>query len=176
MTRKEWQALNPSTIHGYFYDGMYIGFYDATTIGGVKGGFILDTENPQNGITWLDTHYTTGFVDTVNNTLFLIDVNGGIMEWNAGVTPLTYQWKSKVFKTPKPVSFACARVFASAYPVTFKVYADGSLKHTQTVANSDMFRLPSGFMSDEWELELSGTNDITSVEMASSVEELKALP
>jgi hypothetical protein len=55
-----------------------------------------------------------------------------------------------------------------------KVYADGTLMHTEAVANERPFRLPSGFKAREWQIELSGTAEITSAMLASTVIELSA--
>jgi hypothetical protein len=52
------------------------------------------------------------------------------------------------------------------------VYVDGTLKHTQTVAGSDPFRLPAGFKGLKWQIELLGANAITAVMMANTMAEL----
>jgi hypothetical protein len=56
--------------------------------------------------------------------------------------------------------------------VTVKVFADGVLKHTQTVMSRHPFRLPSGFTAFDWQLEASGTHAIQGMAMASSIGEL----
>jgi len=68
--------------------------------------------------------------------------------------------------------FSAAQVRCSAYPMTLKVFADGALKHTQTVANDQPFRLPSGFRGMEWEFEVSGMNTVYSIAAAQSMTEL----
>ena len=40
---------------------------------------------------------------------------------------------------------------------TLKLYADGVLKHTQTVTDGEVFRLPSGYKASEFEVEVSGS-------------------
>jgi hypothetical protein len=61
----------------------------------------------------------------------------------------------------------------AAYPVTFKAYAGGTLRHTQTVTNANAFRLPSGFREVDWAVEITGTSDVSQVSMATSMAELK---
>jgi hypothetical protein len=55
-----------------------------------------------------------------------------------------------------------------------KLYADGVLKHTQTVTNSNTFRLPSGYKANEFEIELSGSVPINEVCVYESAEEIGA--
>jgi len=181
ITKAQWQALNPSTIHAYLYEGKYIAFYDATATGGVKGGFIIDGDNPDYGITWLDQWYTTGFTDSVSNTLYLVTpqdlsvtpaIQPDIVMWEAGAANQSYTWKSKVFTMPKPMSFACMQVLAASYGFTIKVFADGVLKHSQTVASGSPFRLPAGFMALDWEVEIAGSSEIYSVDIANAMNEL----
>ena len=100
-------------------------------------------------------------------------MGGSIKEWDAG-SNLTYTWRSKIFPMAKPLSMACAQVEAEAYPVTAKIYADGTLLHTQTVDSRNPFRLPAKVARD-WEVELSSTNEVFSFAMAQSMEELMSV-
>jgi hypothetical protein len=86
---------------------------------------------------------------------------------------MTYRSRSKLFRQPYPLNYAAAVVTANAYPVTFRMYADGTLKHTQTVADRNPFRLPGGFRAFEYQFELEGTNPVQDLLVATSVEELK---
>lgn len=171
FTRDEWQALKPSSMHAYSIDGMYICFYDTGT---TQAGFILDPFNPGVGIVHIDQYATAGFTDSINDALYLVDsVSGDIVEWNAiGQPNLSGTWKSKKY-IGSPTNYAAMKINALNYPVTAKVFADGVLKHTQQVLNSGVFRLPSGFMAETWEIELTGVNAIQSIQMATSVAELK---
>jgi hypothetical protein len=38
------------------------------------------------------------------------------------------------------------------------MWADGTLKHTQTVSNEQYFRLPAGYKGREFEVEVSGVS------------------
>jgi len=178
FTVEQWRALNPSSIHGYYSDSRYVGFYDATAIGGTKGGFILDPANPDIGVVWLSAWFQSGYSDPLDDTLYLMTQNipgvqvGNIVSWNKGVTPKPYIWKSKVHVAAFPTALSCGQVRASVYPVTLKVFADGILKHTQSVLNELPFRLPSGFRAIEWEYEATGTATIYSIAIASSMTEL----
>lgn len=169
MTRDDWQAIKPATIVAGSYEGAYLGFY---TVSGVTKGFLIDPLNP-TGIFFTDIPGQAVFFDDLQDQLYVLD-GTSVKKWNAGAA-LTASFKSKLFRTPKPTGFACAEVVADAYPVSFRLYADGALKHTQAVASGAPFRLPSGFMAQEWQLELSTTGAVQGVAMAQSMQELAQL-
>ena len=54
------------------------------------------------------------------------------------------------------------------------LYAEGVLKHTQTVTSSSVFRLPSGYKANEFEFELTGSVPINEVCLYESSEEIGA--
>jgi hypothetical protein len=85
---------------------------------------------------------------------------------------MTWRFRSKLHRAPRPLCFAAGEVSADAYPVTMRVYADGVLRHTQTVANRQAFRLPAGFMAVEWQIELEGTGAVQTAAIATSIAEL----
>lgn len=165
MTREDWQALKPETIQGCMYEGRYFGFYND----GTRKGFVLDPANP-SGLYFLDFGADAVHVDALQDALFVLDgVN--IKKWDAG-DALTVTFKSKVFHQTKPVpGFACAEVVGS-YPCTFKLYADGVLKHTQTVTSANPFRLPGGYHGQDFQIEVSTTGAIQGVAVAHSMKEL----
>ena len=163
-TRKEWQALNPSTIEAYWTDGKYVGMFT----GG--GGFILDSiEDAQ--LTFFDDTASAGYSDPVNDSLYLC-MAGVIKKFGAGADK-TFTWKSKKFQYNGRASPAFGLVNADAYPVTFNLYADNVLKHTQTVTSERPFALPSGYRPRELEIELSGTNPIRYVGLADAYGEFR---
>lgn len=162
MTREDWQALNPSTIKGCMYEGLYMGACGDGT------GFLIDPMNPQ-GIYFLSAGYSVTHFDELQDQLYVLS-GASVQRWDAG-TAMTVTFKSKVFRQPQPVSFGAVEVVADGFPLTFKVWADGVLKHTQTVANANPFRLPGGLATD-WQIEVSGTQAIQAVVMATSMEEL----
>ena len=176
FARSDWQALNPSSIHAYLWDGRYVGFYDATGVGGSRGAFILDPKNPDVSVTFTDFYADAGFTDVQTDSLYLVQggASNSVVRWNAGA-PMAYTWRSKKFRLPHATNFSCAQVLADAYPVTIRIYADGVLRHTQNVMGHNVFRLPAGFLSDEWEVEITGSSTVRAVYLAESVAELRAM-
>lgn len=159
-----WQTLNPANLIGCKYENQYVGFLNTTT---GNGGFILDTVAK----TWNfhNIYAVGGYNDLKNDALYVI-VGNRLHKWDTG-TALSYVWKSKKFTIEEPKAFTCFRVRAEAYPVTFKLYKDGSLFHTEAVADGGLKRLPAGLGVD-WEFQLEGTNEVYAVELAQSPMEL----
>lgn len=164
--KAEWKALNPSSIHGYHFAGMYIGFYDTGT---VQGGFVFNLED--KSMTSLDLYATAGFYDEDQGELYLC-INEQVVQWEPVSGALRpYLWESKEFTT-QPVNMAGAKVIASSYPLTFTLYAGGVLKLTKTVSSDRTFRCPAGFRGERWRFGLAGTVDVAYVAVAETLEEL----
>jgi len=170
MSKEGWDWYNPSSIHGYLYDGRYVGFYDKG--GGTTGGFIFDPRGGKNSWVDMDFYAHAGYYDPATGYLYLL-ISGSMYRFDGDpLTPRTVTWKSKQFHSPAAMCPAVAQVNAEAYPVTFKFYADGALKHTQTVTSGEPFRLPSGYMANTFEFQLEGTRAINYVNVAESPSEL----
>ena len=166
FTYAQWQAFfNPSSIHAYMHDRKYVAFYDN---GVTTGGFIYDLLSGQ--FTLHGVYATAGYTDLVNDKLFLAFSDRSVKIWQAG-SALSYIWTSKKFTMPYEMSYSCSQVEAEAYPVTAKYYVDGTLVHTQTVANRRPFRLPVAVGRD-WEFRIEGNTEVFSVATAQSVQEL----
>jgi hypothetical protein len=169
FTNREWNLYKPSSIRGYRWRNRYVGFYDTGT---VQGGFVFDKAT---GEFWeLDFYATAGYTEPKSGDLYLA-IGNNVLKLDSAGTNRTLTWKSKVFVEPRPVNMSVAKVVASAYPVTFKLYANKVLKHTQTVESELPFRLPSDYLETDYEVELSGTALISSVTVAESMDALKGI-
>ncbi|MGP9826902.1 hypothetical protein ACT048_20730 [Ectopseudomonas khazarica] len=161
MSREQWQALNPSTIHAYRHDGRYLAFYSG-------GCFAFSA---QSGFEFYDLSATGGYYDLLNDRLCLISA-GAVRGWGIG-SAMPMVWRSKINEFPPGGSFSCAKVIARSYPVTFRLFADGQPVCAVEVASGQMFRLPAGFSgAREWEVEMAGVREVISVQIASSPSEL----
>lgn len=189
MTRDDWQAINPASIIAAQYEGAYIASF---TVDGVKKGFLIDPLNP-TGIYWLDKGYDAMFFDELQDALFVLD-GPSIKKWDAGAALTTAVFRSKVFRA-YATNFGAARVIADGFPVTVKVDALGldptvvtkqvearpgvltspnatTLRYTKVVADRRPFRLPAGFTATDWQVEVSSTNAVQQVVVASTMAEL----
>lgn len=169
FTREQWQALSPSSIVAFQWEGHYVGFYSN---GSVSKGFVFDPRGGKNSFVDLDFHATAGFNDLENDELYLV-VNGSLVKFASG-SSLSYTWKTKKFYVQRPINPAVAKVDCDSYSSspTLKVYADGVLKHTQTVTSADLFRLPSGYKANEFEVELTGSTAINEICIYEAAEEV----
>jgi hypothetical protein len=163
MTKKEWAAYSATLQFAVQYESLYIGFM-------TTGGFVFNTLT--GDFSTHDITATAGWYDREAGKLYLV-VGGTIVEWSAGAGAHSLVWKSKKFQVPLPVNFGAAQVFAAG-PVTVKVYADGVLKHTeaQGATSANPFRLPSGFRATNWEVQIEGSCEVTSLFVASTISEL----
>jgi len=135
LTPAQWQAsYYPSTITGFKWQGRYVGFYST---GSGYGGFIFDPREEANAFVNLDASALIrgGFTDPDDNELYII-IGNKIKKFQGSSTALTYNWKSKEYALPKPTSFGFAKVDAEAYPVTIKIYGDGSVIYNATISTS----------------------------------------
>lgn len=164
MSKDEWKAYNPSSIHAYLYAGKYLAFYN----NGSPGAFLFDPSGEM--IVNLSLTASGAYTDPATGELYLIQ-SQAVMKFDAGLTYTSYVWKSRPFLT-HPVNLGAARIVADSYPLTMKVYADGTLIHTQTVASAEPFRLPGGYLARKWEVQLEGTATVNLVLLANMIEEL----
>jgi hypothetical protein len=170
LSRDQWQELVPSTIVAFSWEGHYIGFYND---GSESKGFIFDPRGGKNSYVKLDFHATAGYNDLENDTLYLV-IGTDIVKFAGGSTNQTFTWRSKKFYGSRPGNPGVAKVECDAYTPnpTFKLYADGDLKHTQTLTSSNLFRLPAGYKANEFEVEVSGSVPINEICVYESPEEI----
>ena len=172
LTRDQWQEYTPSSIVAFQWEGHYVAFYNNGT---ESKGFIFDPRGGKNSFVKLDFYATAGFNDLESDSLYLV-VGGSLVVFAEGSSSENFTWRGKKFYNPRPINPAVAKVECDSYSPnpTFKLYADGELKHTQTVTDSNTFRLPSGYKANEFEIELSGSVPINEVCVYESSEEIGA--
>lgn len=168
LDRQAWKALNPASIVASRHLGLLVASYDD---GVVKKGFVLDPRNP-TGLYWLSSGYDAMFRDPLTDELYVLE-GGNIKKWNAGAALMTASFRSKQFELPADHSFAWCRVVAAAYPVTVKVWRDGTLVFDRAIIGKRAVRLPQG-RGRRWQIEASGNaGAVQLVRLATSAEELR---
>lgn len=171
FSNRQWAALNPSSIHGYRYDGRYLFFYDN---GETQGGYMIDftTEHPQ--LVTLPFYAICGYYDPVGGDLYLAIQDGTeaqVRKFDAGADA-QFDWQSRELRIEAPINPGCAIVDAENYPIQFDLYGDGVLRHSQSVASDEMIRLPDGYRSKEFRIRLRGTGLVNAVHVAEIPQEL----
>lgn len=169
LSQAQWQAYSPSSIHAYWFENRYHGFYLS---GDSYKMFVFDPSSET--ATWTETDLS-GFAAhkiVQEDKLYVLD-SIGLKTLFGGTGNLTYAWKSKIAELPSPGTFSFGQVQADAYPVNVKITADGS-EYSYVATSISPFRLQSGFMAREWVIEVSGTSQINTIAIAQSAWELKS--
>lgn len=188
-TRQEWQLLNPSSIIGLVHQGLYFFWYDATSIGGGRGGKILDL-NPQGfGLISLDFHNIAAAIDSTDDGLFMVldqgQIAGGVSpannqlcQWEGAATTRPFSYTSKLWLNPYALAYQLCRLRAEGYTgIVLKLYADGTLFATLAPTNDMEFVIPPQ-VSRQFQAVLSrtagtpGQVGVRSIELVERSEEL----
>jgi len=142
----------------------------------MAGLIIFDPDDDVVGFSTGDDLAVNTYHDIETDTLFFTD-GSNIYEWDADVgANQTYTWRSGVIRMPAPINVGAAIVEAADYgsgDITFRLYADGALVHTEVVADEEPFRLPGGYLSNLYEVEIESTLAVTRISVAESVFELR---
>jgi len=163
---RDWVSYaQPSTFLGAKWGDNYLYF---NTVGAVNAGSIFNTKT--GDLSTMDLYATAAYTDNGTGDLYLV-VSGDIVKFDGGAA-LTMEWESKDFILGKETNFGRAKVRAASFPLTLAVYADGALKHTQTVASKNHFSLPSGFLADTWAYKITAAVAVKSVSIGNSIGEL----
>lgn len=181
----------PSEIVGAIYKENYIGSASASalTLESVEGP-------DGTGLSFVDLDFTfsAAWYDSDTNNLYTVSgLNGDIYRWDDRNQPnMTCRWRSKVFVTAAPVNLGAARVVAdydgqSESPLweedadlwnlsetywdggaalTFNLYVNKQLIFTTTRTDSGVFRLPAGYKSDTFEVEVLAPMRVRSIHVA----------
>jgi hypothetical protein len=167
INRDDWQAYNPESIRAFELDNRYYAFYD----NGTQGCLVFDFSAKPH-FHKLDAYATAGYNDRRRDSLYLA-IGANIQRWDGGATNFTMTWKSKKYRFSYQVNMGVAKVDADGYPVTLKVYGDGSLKHTQTVANGNIFKLPAGYRAEKYEVQIESAHKVNSIAIGETVRDIK---
>lgn len=170
LSREQWSEYKPESMHCHQINGKYIAFYNN---GVTSGSLIFDFTGKQAPFTTSDDWFPAAYSDRFRDALFVAN-NLNVLKADSGANK-NLLYKSRAFRLPRPSNFGFAQVFAKAYPFTFRVYAGGQLRHTETVAGPDIFRLPAGFLENVWEVEIEGDKEVISYALANSALELRSI-
>lgn len=171
LLREDWLKLRPETIIGQMYEGLYFGSYEPAP-GAPRKGFMVDPAGG-GGVFFLDEGFDGAHFDSGQDQLYVLRGNR-IMKWDAAEAFMNAVFRSKTFRQPKPTTFSCAEVVASAYPVRLTVLADGVQRFSAEVRSREPLRLPAGFRAMDWAIEVrcTGAAAIQAVILAGSMQEL----
>jgi len=139
----------------------------------MPGVIIFDPKNPERGFSTGDEQAAGVYLDIENDAMYYSDTVN-IYEWegNAAATQ-TYTWKSGKIRLGKKVNLGAVIVEADSYVnITFNLYADGVIKASIVITDGEPVRLPGGYLSNIYEVELIGTDVVTGISVAENIFEL----
>lgn len=182
----EWAAYVSSGMRAIFHDRRYIALSKDTA----KVSWIAERAGDRLDISTSTYRATAPALDPDTDQLNLVLTSAGLgasrSVFESG-SALTAVWQSKVFTLPKPVSLGCGQVFATGYPIQLIVsHAEPTTSTGQTpvalngsfsvtVTGPDPFRLPSGFLSREWQFRVESAYSIQAMAFAEAMDELRQI-
>jgi hypothetical protein len=186
-------GLDPTTIVGEFYGDAYLASHST-------GGFAFEPDKTIGGqFVDLDFTYTASWYDPVEGRLYCVTgTDGDVYEWdNLNQPALTQEWKSKVIKTADMINLGAARIiadfaevtttwdaasqqwqadtspWAAVNNITFKLWVDKQLLLTTVVEDMNVFRLPTGYRSDTFEVSVEGDVRVRAIHLGETPLSLK---
>lgn len=173
FTRNNWRDAYKA-----HFDKLALSAWDGALIG------VVDGVSGSNFIMRLDESPSYALLDVPGKTIHGVGIsqttdqmsllfNDGFAEFGVGAA-LALEWKSRIHEFPMPVAFgACIVRHDGSFSVEF--YKDGALIHTQAIAGNaeSAFRLPSAGSGKRWQVRITGTGTVKSVELGASFTELK---
>jgi hypothetical protein len=187
-------SINAASVVGVFYGDSYFGSHSTGSIVFERdeqiGGFFVDIEYK----------FTAAFYEPVTGKLFYVSgTNGDILLWDDLSQPAaTQEWKSKTIVTKDFINLGAARVIAdysaltsvwnfttdtwedldqlwnNTDQVTFSLYVNKELIFSVGINDDDLFRLPTGYKSDTFEVGVEGNVRIRSIHLAETPTGLQA--
>lgn len=191
FTRRQWQALVPSSVIGVAHNDIYWLFYDT---GSVKGCYAIDMKPTGFGIAEMAFHATAAYPDPVEGKLYLtLDTDAepddaslpvhpetpvylagtAVYEFDGASTSMVYRWRSKLWLEPIPTTFLMVQVKADDYAnLLLRLYGDGAQVHESAVTSSQEFVIEQVDEYNTFEIELLGTSTVRTVQVVQDVGEL----
>lgn len=144
----------------------------------MPGVIIFDPNDNDVGFSTGDDQANAVFLDKDTGNLFIADLDT-IYEWEGSASPMTATWRSGTIRLARKVNMGAALIEADEYTdIVMSLFAQiqgvMTLITTITVVDGEPLRLPGGYLSNLFEVQIVTTNRIQSVSIAESVFDLKA--
>jgi hypothetical protein len=171
--KKQWQALNPSTMFFEEHQNRIYVFHDKGVITFYPRAAISEYVDNQDittvfGVTTANRVVGSALNDHTTDTLY-VTVGAGLFNFSGDALNDRLKYKTKELYFDKPISFACLRVSADGYPVTVNIYADGRLAQVVTVTGDATKKLPFIRKAKSWELEVIAETTVRGFSIGNAV-------
>jgi hypothetical protein len=190
-----------STRRGVFQVGTFqANTFQQDDFSGARNGMLLDPMSKSVAFNRLTTEepITNIMSDAWSGEVFMI--RGANTYWldigDSQQQRAPYVWRSKLFQTDDKDNFQAAKVYFRVPPNTpalnpvqntapvqtlaadqyglMRLYADGRLVFTRELRTTgELFRLPSGYRAEMWQVEIEARVEIENIQIATSVKELR---
>lgn len=178
--RAFWDTLQPESFVAARHRGRYVfsylpkrGPYDGDDPYRRLG--IMDTSGAQPFYLEEDSEFHHLYHDIRSGDLFGLHRQRGIVRWDdLDQRPKRAKWRSKPIYLPTPTNFGAIRVDVDEgqnADVVCRVFAGDKLVR-ETRARNVVDRLPSGFLSDVWSIEIESNCPVTAIYLANLISEL----
>lgn len=178
ITVETWRAMKPQTMVVGRWKTFAVVSYES---GSSRLAFMIDPLRPAVGVVHLTFGFDACWYDELQDDLYILQA-GNIKRFAGGSANLTATFTSKVFRQASAKNYAKAEVIASQYPValtvTSSVYEPVSGTHvdhvtSKSVTGPDPVSLPSGFVSEDWQIGVESTGNVQGVRLATSARLLR---
>lgn len=169
-------TIDPKTVVAEYYGENYFASHST-------GAFVFE-QDAKVGSYFVNVGYSfsASIYDAIDGIVYYISgTNGDVYQWDDLTQPsVTMEWKSKTIIAKEMLNLGAARVVAdyatetqiwdtavqlwnstlefwdAADNITFNLYVDKQLIFTTIVSDSNVFRLPSGYRTDTFEVAVTG--------------------
>ncbi len=167
ISRDQWQAMSPSTLKAWSYEGKYIGLTDST-------GFIYD---PKTGdFRELSNRWDAAYNDMTADALYLAK-GSSLYSWRgSSESNVEFRWRSKEFIENQGTSFSSCRIVADDISkIGMILFIDGvqELDLSASVLPNGSFRLPA-YRGYKWQIEVRGNSKVERITLATSMQEMSS--
>ncbi|MBS9779167.1 MAG: hypothetical protein KGV51_00935 [Moraxellaceae bacterium] len=168
-TAKQWQALHPHTMKGAIHEGYYYGVTDKTFIRFKLPSPIYNTQ-AEKCLTTLSLR-PTALHTSVKGRLYL-SLADGIYEWEQGDDYLPMTWKSKTLTQAGITHFGAFKLVTANHGNQIQHFMDKRQIQDYQHKHNKPVRLPIGYKGINWQVQISGKNEVYEYHLAPSIREL----
>jgi hypothetical protein len=188
-------ALDPTTVIAEYYGENYFASHSAGSFvfeqDAKVGGFFVDVAE-LDPLAPAPFAFTASWYDNIDGAVYFTrTTNGDVEQWdNLTQSNVFLTWKSKVFVTPGMLNLGAARVIADyglpplvwntttsnweatttlwnqSAVLNFSLWVDKQLLFTTPVTDSSVFRLPTGYRTDTFEVGVDGNIRVRAIHLA----------
>jgi hypothetical protein len=164
-TRDEWQTLVPESMVGIIYNNLYIAFHNATA--GTQAIVLARGDIPP--LSFLNFDASAVYVERTTGSIYAVSqFDNYVYQIDADpINNTIYEWKSKKFVMPSPLTYAALKMQADfAYmnsQVAYNQYVDAIKIANQALFAASPDGLGGNLNDDEFNIELFNGSILTAI-------------